>query len=71
MLKIMTERQLDREVERRLTLENWNRRVDERMWKLEEVVEKLRWRIECLEGTKNVANTPVEGNCTTAQEKDK
>ena len=55
MLKIMTERQLEREFERRETEYDWKKRIDERLWKMQEEIDKLMWRVDCLEGGSNVA----------------
>lgn len=50
MLKIMTERQLEREFERRAKEYDWKKRTDERLWKMQEEIDRLMWRVDCLEG---------------------
>ena len=55
MLKIMTERQLEREFERRANEYDWKKRIDERLWKMQEDIERLEWRLGCLEGRRNEA----------------
>lgn len=54
MLKIMTERQLEREFERRANEYDWKKRTDERLWKMQEDIDNLRWRVDRLEGERNM-----------------
>ncbi len=55
-MKIMTNRAFREKIENKLYEENERRMTLERIGRLEEELRKLGWRVEALEGKRNVAN---------------